>query len=76
MDREILIRNIHIGLRGLNGGMGCWDNVRRGLEKMDMEELVEFNQLILSIQTTQSAREQKHQHLYYGNSSSHITNRR
>lgn len=64
MDRERLIQNIHVSLRGLNGGMGRWCMVRRGLEKMDMEELVEFNQLVLSIQSTQSARVQKSRYQY------------
>ena len=59
MDRETLIRNIHVTLRSLNGGAGRWQYVRRGLEKMDLQELTEFNQLIISIQSTQGAKVQR-----------------
>lgn len=59
MDKESLIRNIDVSLRGLNGGMGQYRLIRRGLEKMAMDELMEFNQLVLSIQSTQMARAKK-----------------
>jgi hypothetical protein len=67
MNRERLIQNIIVSLRGLNGGRGCQQLVQRGLMRMDMEELVEFNQLVLSIQTTQSAKVMKGNQRYgYG----------
>ena len=67
MDKQRLIQNIHVSLRSLNGGAGQWRYVRRGLGKMDLQELREFSQLILSIQFTQSARAQKNIYLpYYG----------
>jgi len=62
MDKQRLIQNIHVSLRSLNGGAGQWQYVRRGLAKMDLQELREFNQLILSIQSTQSAKAQRARH--------------
>ena len=59
LDRERLIQNIIVSLRGLNGGRGRQQLVERGIRKLNLEELVELNQLVLSIQITQSTKEIK-----------------
>lgn len=66
MDKERLVQNIHLSLRGLNSGRGHWEKVRQGLERMEVDELVELNQLVLSIQSELQVRRIDCSGYYFG----------
>lgn len=59
MSKERLIQSIYVTLISMNERRGRYEKIKQGLEKMDLDELNDLNQLLLSIQSVQIAREQK-----------------